>query len=268
MDLCQKTSLEIRFKEHLNIQKLPKIAMKLKRFLKRKEIPPHIVNQVTLQVRHEEQVPAMSELESNPIVGLIFKGLPKRILESNEMLHAMESEVFTIKHSVRLMVPNEADQILRITVGSPIHSQQDLTAIAERLKKFLARQQVDQVTISDVLVMSFNKEKWQLDQSNERQTVANPNFIGIEIENMPVTIVDSDKQLEEIERKVFADLKVVQINVLDTTLRITFGVGADTKAIENVARELKRFLSQMKIPIKQINGIVISPHMEETWVRQ
>merc|ERR1719192_2127070 len=72
----QKNSLEIRFKYPLNIQKLPKIAMKLKKFLKRKQIPPNIVNGVTLQVRHEEAEPQQdeaSELQSNPVVGLIFK---------------------------------------------------------------------------------------------------------------------------------------------------------------------------------------------------
>merc|ERR1719419_1292801 len=56
-----QTCVEIKFKEYFNIQRLPKIAMKLKRFLKRREIPPHIVNQVTLQVQHEEHGPAQSE---------------------------------------------------------------------------------------------------------------------------------------------------------------------------------------------------------------
>merc|ERR1719285_270933 len=111
-----QTSLEIRFKTALNIQKLPKIAMKLKKFLKRKQIPPRIVNQVTLQVRHEETEtsPAFSEIEA--IVGLIFKGIPKKILENNDSLHNMENDVFTIEHPIRLMEPNEADQILRITL--------------------------------------------------------------------------------------------------------------------------------------------------------
>merc|ERR1719285_1025936 len=261
-----QTSLEIRFKEPLNIQKLPKIAMKLKKFLKRKQIPPRTVNQVTLQVRHEESGPPLNELEANPIVGLIFKGIPKKILASNDSLYEMESDVFTNKHPIRLMEPNEADQMLRITIENPIHKQQDLTTIAQRLKRFLARQGVSPKSINDVLVMSFNKEKWQQDHPGENPPAFNPNdYVGIEIENMPASIVDSDKQLEEIERKVFAKQKVVHMNVLDTTLRITFGVAADSKAIEKVARELKRFLSQMKIPIKQINDIIIAPHTEETW---
>merc|ERR1719285_1038935 len=241
-----QTSLEIRFKEPLNIQKLPKIAMKLKKFLKRKQIPPRTVNQVTLQVRHEESGPPLNELEANPIVGLIFKGIPKKILASNDSLYEMESDVFTSKHPIRLMEPNEADQMLRITIENPIHNQQDLTTIAMRLKK----------------------EKWQQDQPAEIPPVFNANhFVGIEIENMPASIVDSDKQLEEIERKVFAQQNVVHMNVLDTTLKITFGKPADSKAIERVARSLKQFLSQMKIPIRQINEIVIAPHTEETWDR-
>merc|ERR1719285_97514 len=261
-----QTSLEIRFKEPLNIQKLPKIAMKLKKFLKRKQIPPRTVNQVTLQVRHEESGPPLNELEANPIVGLIFKGIPKKILASNDSLYEMESDVFTNKHPIRLMEPNEADQMLRITIENPIHKQQDLTTIAQRLKRFLARQGVSPKSINDVLVMSFNKEKWQQDHPGENPPAFNPNdYVGIEIENMPASIVDSDKQLEEIERRVFSNQKVVHMNVLDTTLRITFGVAADSKAIEKVARELKRFLSQMKIPIKQINDIIIAPHTEETW---
>jgi len=261
-----QTSLEIRFKEPLNIQRLPKIAMKLKKFLKRKQIPPRIVNQVTLQVRHEETGPPLNELEANPIVGLIFKGIPKKILASNDSLYEMESDVFTNKHPIRLMEPNEADQMLRITIENPIHKQQDLTTIAQRLKRFLARQGVSPKSINDVLVMSFNKEKWQQDHPGENPPAFNPNdYVGIEIENMPASIVDSDKQLEEIERKVFAKQKVVHMNVLDTSLKITFGVAADSKAIEKVARQLKQFLSQMNIPINQINDIIIAPHTAETW---
>merc|ERR1719285_877751 len=260
-----QTSLEIRFKVPQNIQKLPKIAMKLKKFLKRKQIPPKIVNRVTLQVRHETPEPPAPGLEANPVVGLIFKGIPKTILESNESLYDMESDVFTGKHPIRLMEPNEADKMLRITIENPIRNQMDLTTIAQRLKRFLAKQGIDHQAINDVLVMSFSRDKWQVDQPDS-PPAANPNlYVGIELENMPASIVDSDKQLEEIERRVFSQQKVVHMNVLDTSLRITFGVPADSKAIEKVARELKRFLSQMKIPIKQINDIVIAPHTKETW---
>merc|ERR1719285_571478 len=261
-----QTSLEIRFKVPQNIQKLPKIAMKLKKFLKRKQIPPHIVNRVSLQVRHETPEPPNPGLDANPVVGLIFKGIPTNILESNEVLYDMESNVFTGKHPIRLMEPNEAEQMLRITIEHPIRNQMDLTTIAQRLKRFLAKQGVGQQAINDVLVMSFSRDKWQMDQPGDNPPAFNPNdYAGIELENMPASIVDSDKHLEEIERRVFSKQKVVHMNVLDTSLRITFGVPADSKAIEKVARELKRFLSQMKIPIKQINDIVIAPHTKETW---
>jgi hypothetical protein len=261
-----QTSLEIQFKVAQNIQKLPKIAMKLKKFLKRKQIPPNVVNRVTLQVRHETPEPQTTGLDANPVVGLIFKGIPKNILESNESLYDMESDVFTGKHPIRLMEPNEADQMLRITIENPIRNQTDLTTIAQRLKRFLAKQGVGQQAINDVLVMSFSRDKWQFDAPGDSTSVANPNdYVGIELENMPASIVDSDKQLEEIERRVFSQQKVVHMNVLDTSLRITFGVAADSKGIEKVARELKRFLSSMKIPIKQINDIVIAPHTKDTW---
>merc|ERR1719193_2282991 len=103
------------------------------------------------------------------------------------------------------MEPSEDDRMLRITVETPIRKQQDLTNIALRLKSFLAKRGVSKVAINDVLVMSFNKEKWQQDQPKENPPAFNPNdYIGIEIENMPASIVDSDQQLEEIERKVFA----------------------------------------------------------------
>jgi len=263
-----QTSLEIQFEKALNIQKLPKIAMKLKKFLKRKQIPPRIVNQVTLQVRHEENGPPLSELEANPVVGLIFKGIPKRILESNESLYSMESNVFTGKHPIRLMEPNEADEMLRITIENPICHQQDLTTIAQRLKRFLGSQGVSSKAINDVLVMSFNKEKWQQDQTTDNAPKFSANdYIGIEIENMPASIVDSDQQLEDIERQVFAKQQVVHMNVLDTTLRITFGVAADSKGIERVARQLKSFLSKKNIPLKQINDIIIEPHTKSTWDR-
>jgi len=235
--------------------------------LKRHEIPPRVVNQVTLQVRHEESAPPISELEAHPVVGLIFKGIPQTILESNKALYDMESTVFTEKHPVRSMEPNEADQMLRITIINPIRSQQELTTIAQRLKRFLGKQGVSQKGINEVLVMSFNREKWQqLDQPAEKTSSYNPNqYVGIEIEHMPASIVDSDKQLEDIERIVFSKQKVVHMNVLDTTLKITFGVPADSKAIEKVARQLKQFLSHMKIPMKQINDIVIAPYTKDTW---
>merc|ERR1719285_1609297 len=191
--MTKSTGLEIRFKQPLNIQKLPMIAMKLKKFLKRHEIPPRIVNQVTLQVRHEESAPPRSELEAHPVVGLIFKGIPANILESNKALYDMESTVFTTKHPIRSMEPNEVDQMLRITIINPIRSQQELTTIAQRLKRFLAKQGVSQNGINDVLVMSFNKEKWQqLDQPIDKPPSFNPNqYVGIEIEHMPASITAS-----------------------------------------------------------------------------
>merc|ERR1712142_1302615 len=165
------------------------------------------------------------------------------------------------------MEPNETDQMLRITIENPIRNQMDLTTIAQRLKRFLAKQGVGQQAINGVLVMSFSRDKWQFDQPGDTTAAtADPSaYVGIELENMPASIVDSDKQLEEIERRVFTQQKVVHMNVLDTSLRISFGVAADSKAIEKVARELKRYLSSMKIPIKQINDIVIAPHTKETW---
>jgi len=176
--------------------------------------------------------------------------------------------VFTAKHPIRSMEPNEVDQMLRITIINPIRSQQELTTIAQRLKRFLAKQGVSQKGINDVLVMSFNREKWQqLDQPADKLPSFNPNqYVGIQIEHMPASIVDSDKQLEEIERTVFSKQKVVHMNVLDTTLKITFGVPADSKAIEKAARQLKQFLSLMKIPMKQINDVVIAPYTKETWI--
>merc|ERR1719285_352805 len=61
-----QASLEIRFQVPQNIQKLPKIAMKLKKFLKRSQIPAHIVNGVTLEVQHDGEPPASppSELDA------------------------------------------------------------------------------------------------------------------------------------------------------------------------------------------------------------
>merc|ERR1719233_855777 len=126
------------------------------------------------------------------------------------------------------MEPNEADQILRITLENPIRNQRDLTTIALKLKKCLGWQGVTPKAINDVLVMSFNREKWQQDQPAEAPVFKAKDFVGIEIENMPASIVDSNKQLEDIERKVFAQQNVIHMNVLDTTLKITFGVKADS----------------------------------------
>merc|ERR1711881_73374 len=107
-------------------------------------------------------------------------GIPKKILESNDSLYDMESEVFTVRHPIRLMEPNKTDLMLRITIENPIHAQNDLTTIAQRLKRFLARQGVGQQAINDVLVMSFSQEKWQKDSRDTDQGQYNPNdYVGI-----------------------------------------------------------------------------------------
>jgi len=260
-----QTSLEIRFKEALDMQQLPKIALKLKKFLKWKWVPPRTVNEVTLQVRHEERAPMTSDLEANPIVGIIFKGIPRKILGSNDSLYEMEKNVFNTKHPIRLMEPNEMDQILRITIENPIFNQQDLTTIAQNLKKYLAAQRINASAINDVLVMSFKKDKWPQNQSVNQPIINAHDYIGIEIENMPASIIDSDEQLEEFERTVLVKQRVVHMNVLDTTLKVSFGEAACGRAIETLAKQLKQFLSQRKIPIKQINNIVIAPHTKDTW---
>jgi len=262
-----QTSVEIKFREYFNIQKLPKIAMKLKRFLKRREIPPHIVSRVTVQVIHGEHGSSKSKLESSPVVGLIFKGIPKRILETNESLYGMESSVFTNKHPIHLIEVDVAERILQITVENPISRQQDLTALAQRLKRFLERQSVHLKDINNVVVMSFDKEKWNEDRNKSNSPPYEQEYVGILIEKLPLTIVDSNKQLEEIERQVLSDLKVVHMKVLHTSLRISFGVTANTKAIEKIAVVLKRFLSKANVPMNQINQIVISPHTAESWER-
>jgi len=255
-------SLEIRFKVPQNIQRLPKIAMKLKRFLKNKKIPPHLLNKVTLQVSHEEQV---SDMQTKPVVGLIFKGVPKNLLESNGSLYKMESEVFTGRYPIRLMEPNEADLTLRITLKNPIRKEEVITSIVQQLKKFLSKQGIDRQSVNDIVVMSIYDGKPQTDQPESLNAVNQKEYVGIEIENLPPSIINSDKQLEEIERRVFLNRKVVNINVIDFTLRISFGVPADSKDIEKAARELKRCLSKMKVPMRQVNGIIIAPHTEETW---
>jgi hypothetical protein len=91
--------------------------------------------------------------------------------------------------------------------------------------------------------------------------------VGIEIENVPTTIVESDKQLEELEKNVFPRQKVSSIKVLNNKLRIKFGITPDCRGIEKIARDLKWFLTQLKVPFKLIDGVVIVPHTDETWAR-
>merc|ERR1719285_1359141 len=112
--------------------------------------------------------------------------------------------------------------------------------------------------------MNLKKEEWQQRPPVYQPTANADVYIGIEIENMPAAIIDSDEQLEEIEREVLAEQRVIHMNVFDTTLRVSFRVAANGKAIETLARQLKQFLSQRKVPIKQINNIVIAPHTKGT----
>jgi len=256
-----ESNLEVMFAQPINIQHLPKVAMRLKKFLKKQQIPPEVVNGVTLQIRHEEP----DVQPDNPaVVGLIFKGIPQSILNDDRALYGMEDHVFTSDHPIRLMEPVEDESLIRITLGTPIYNQVEVHRLAQRLKKFLASQSVSQTLINDVLVMSFAPDKWP-DDKPQPSMFSPMDYVGIEIENMPVEIVESDVQLEMIEQHVFTKQKVVHMNIIDTTLRITFGVPTDSKAIEKVARELKRFLSQMSVPIAKINDIIIAPHTTETW---
>jgi len=258
-----RTIIEIRFQFPLNIQKLPMIAMKLKRFLKRKQIPPSVVNRVTLQLKREEDKPTSGALTGSPVVGLIFKNIPKFILRKNEALYSMESEVFTKRHPICLLQPNENAMLLRITLQKHIYTHQELTNIAQRLKLFLAKQGVEQQIINEVLVLSFCKEKWEQNIPTLKRVKY---FKGIEIENVPSSLLESDHQLEELEKKVFSEQRMSKLKVLNNVLRIKFGNVTDTRGIEKIARDLKLFLFQMNISLKQINEVVIVPlpHIGET----
>merc|ERR1719285_367067 len=83
---------------------------------------------------------------------------------------------------------------------------------------------------------------------------------------MPASVADSDLRMEGLEKSVFRNQKVVHINIMDTTLRIAFGVPADKNSIEKAVRDLKRALSQMEVPISQINNVIVIPHKSDTWV--
>merc|ERR1712079_998984 len=100
------------FERPINITHLPKVAMSLKKFLKKQGIPPKVVNGVTLQIRHDEPdgggtLPDPGPVESQgapppsgpgpdspAVVGLIFKGIPKEILSDDQALYTMEDNVF------------------------------------------------------------------------------------------------------------------------------------------------------------------------------
>ena len=120
-----------------------------------------IVNSVTLQNRYNGE-PTGPSLDLNPgsVAGLIFTGIPLIILESNNDLYAMEKKVFTRKHPVFLCEPYATELSLHLTFKKPIKTQQEFRAIALRLKGFLREKGVFQNVIDEVLVMSFDHEKW------------------------------------------------------------------------------------------------------------
>jgi len=262
-----RTKLEIHTKKPQNIRKLLKIAIKLKKFLKRKEIPAHIVNQVTLQVNHEDGKSKVSKLDKNPVVGLIFNRIPRKILESNESLYNMERVVFSREQPVRLIEANESEGTLKITLEKPIHDQQELLAIAQRLMRFLADSEVSQEAINNVKVMSFSRDKWE--QTNQQDTVATFNqssYVGIEVKNI-TSILDSGKKLEDFRWGAFSKQDVVSMKVVGPTLRLKLGKPMVSKAIEGMARDIKEYLSQRKIPNEQILNIIIEPHTQVSWER-
>jgi len=261
-------NVEIHLKAPLNKQKLPSIALRLKRFLKGWQIPPHVVTGVTIQVWNEKSDDMKCD-STELVVGLVFSGIPKRIISSFDMLADLKSEVLTEKHAVRFMEPVEDQNSLRILFENPIRSEQEVTAVAQRLNRFLGKRGVLYSDLTKVLVTSTNQEKWDKLRQNKTNMLTpeyNPHvYVGVEIKNIPPLIRDSDVRLEALQNQVFAKQNVANIGVIDNNLWIKFGEPADKKAIELAVRDLNRALSQMKVPIKQINKIIIIPHLAKTW---
>ena len=127
-----------------------------------------IVNSVTLQNRYNGEPTGPSlDLYPGSVAGLVFTGIPLMILESNNDLYAMERKVFTRKHPVFLCEPYTTELSLHLTFKKPIKTQQELTAIALRLKGFLRQKGVFQNVIDEVLVMSYGQDKWYRRYSSE-----------------------------------------------------------------------------------------------------
>lgn len=254
--------VEVRFKDPFNLQRLPMVALKLKKFLKNENIPPQTVDGITIQVWHEQDQ-QVTEEKLDPVVGLIFKGIPSQIITNFGTLFALKNEVLTVKHTARVVEPHEEDNMLRIALEIPIYKKPELSAIALRLKKFLAKRGVCNADMSKVVVMSFSREKWAqliLSEMKEGERAPSQNeYWGVMLENMPASILDSHIKQKAIEKHVFETQKVIQMNIVDTNLRVTFGVPANSKAIGQIARSLKRVLSRMTVPLSQINKIVVAP---------
>jgi len=261
-------NVEIHLQAPLNKQKLPMIALRLKRFLKGWQIPPQVVTGVTIQVWNEKNDDIKCD-STDLVVGLVFSGIPKRIISSFDMLADLKSEVLTDKHAVQFMEPFENHTSLRILFKSPIRSEQEVTAVAQRLNRFLGKRGVLYSDLTKVLVTSTNQERWDKLNPNKTDMLTpeyNPHvYVGVEIKNIPPLIRDSDVRLEALQNQVFAKQNVANISVIDNNLWIKFGEPADKKAIELAVRDLNRALSQMKVPIKQINKIKIIPHLAKTW---
>jgi len=248
------------------------LSQKLQRCLKNEQIPNQIIASVTLQYMNEKKELIEwegSRSELDPVVGLIFKGVPKWIIRNFALFSEISNEVLTSKYRARYMEPIEKDWTLRILLETPIYSSEDIAAMVQRMKQFLPKQGALQSELNKVIVMSFSQDQWdrlKLSEESKSQRFVNPDeYVGVVIENMPASIADSDIRLESLERLVFPNQKVAHIRIMDTTLRITFGVCADKSAIEQAVRDLKRALSQMGIPAKQINNVIVIPHRADTW---
>jgi len=265
-------NVQICFQTPLNLQKLPMIALRLKKFLKNGELPPLIVDGITIHIRNDNHLKIDSKVSKSvavPVVGLLFKGIPKRIITNFGMVSAMKAEVLTDKHAVRFMEPIEEDWKLRILMKAPICRKKELTAIALRLKRFLYKRGVQNSDLKKVLMMTLTREEWEklkLHRKKILRPISNPNdYVGVEIENMPASVTNSFAHLECLEKLVFSKQKVSNVDFRGNTLRIEFGVAADKKSVEQAVRDLKQVLFQLRIPLEQINNIFIVPHTADTW---
>jgi len=266
-------SMRINFEPLLNLQKLPEIASRLETYLKNEHIPSKILTGVTIQYMNEKK--QLIEWEGfnsklDPVVGLIFKGIPKNIIKNFHLFSAISSEVLTIKQTVWFMDPIEKDWTLRILLKTSIHNTREISAIVQRMKRLLSKRGVSHSELSSILVMSFSQGKWDKLNFSEQegsQRLFNPNdYVGVEIDNMPTSVVDSDVRLERLKKLVFGNQRVAHISIMNmNTLRISFVVSADKNGMERTIRDLKLVLSQMEVPRSQINKVLIIPHKADTW---
>merc|ERR1719397_1276736 len=131
---------------------------------------------------------------------------------------------------------NEEDWTVRILFKKPIRSEQEISTVTQRLLKFLENKGVSSSDLSKVSVITIIQDRLDklksMRDSNSDMSDKRDIYVGIEIQNIPESLINSEVRLKVMLEMVFVKQNVEYFNITDTTCWVTFGLAATKEAID------------------------------------